>query len=160
MNRHITKRGVTLIEVVVGSSILLIFLTALIPAYILYLNFSSLNTSAIKAAFLAEEGVEVVKFLRDTDWDTYIASSSVDTEYYLSFDGSSWQINTTPIYIDDSFQRHIIFSEVYRDGVSDIAETGTLDVDARKVEVVVSWQAGNATSTKSIETYITNFFKE
>ena len=81
--------------------------------------------------------------------------------YYLYWTGTAWISTTTPQIIETVFTRSVVLSEVNRNGSDDIVTTGgSLDDWTRKVKVTVTWtsKANRATSTKSIETYITNLF--
>jgi type II secretory pathway pseudopilin PulG len=150
--------GLTLVEVIVSTSIILIFLLALFGAHNLYLKSALSNGEVIKATGLAEEGLEVVRYLRNSSWTTNIAPLSLNTDYYLVFDGN-WSVNTTNVYIDDLFERKIQFSQVFRDASGDMVTSGgTLDSSTLMVNSMVFWRNGTATSTKAIATYITDLY--
>ena len=149
--------GLTLVEVIIATSIILIFLLALFPINNLYLNTVSTNTNSVKATLLAEESLEAVRFLRDASWSDNIAPLSVGIGYSLELVSGSWAATTTNIYIDNTFERVVTFLEVYRDINADIVPSGgTLDPNTRLVTASISWKYGLATSTKSVSTYITN----
>lgn len=151
--------GLTLVEVLIAASIILVFLLAFSGVHNLYLKIALSNGEVIKATELAEESLEVVRFLRDSSWNTNIASLSLDTDYYLVFEGGEWQVTTTEALIDNLFERVVTLSAVYRDASADIASGGgTLDPGTLLVVSSVSWSRGGATTTKSISTYITNIF--
>ncbi|MDO8589762.1 MAG: prepilin-type N-terminal cleavage/methylation domain-containing protein [bacterium] len=155
------NRGLTLVEVLIATSIILIFLMALLGAHNLYLKTALANGEVVKGAYLAEEGAEVVRFLRDSSWDTNIASLSLDTDYYLVWSGGAWQVTTAETLIDSVFERTITLSAVYRDASADIVSSGgTLDPDTLMVVSSVSWPKNGITTTKSISTYITNIFDD
>lgn len=157
--RSLSNSGLTLVEVVVATSIILAFLLVLFGVNNLYLRTAFLNTGSIKATFLAEEGLEAVRFLRDASWTDNLASLTLSTNYSLSLESNSWQISSTNIFIDGTFERLITFSDVYRDSSGDIVSSGgTLDPNTKLVTANVSWQRGTATTTKSVSTYITNIF--
>ncbi|MEK7461806.1 MAG: hypothetical protein AAB586_01915 [Patescibacteria group bacterium] len=153
------KYGLTLVEVIMATSIILVFLLALFGTHNLYLKTAFSNGEVVKATALAEEGLEAVRFLRDSSWNTNIEPLFINTDYYLVFDGDGWQITTAHAFIDNRFERKIMFSSVYRDVSGGIvASGGTLDPDTRMVVSSVSWLQANATTTKSISTYIANIF--
>ncbi len=151
--------GLSLVEVIIATSIILIFATAAIGVHTMYTKVSSSNVDLVKAAYLAEEGIEAVKLLRATSWDSNITPLSLGTPYYLEFVGGVWRTTTTPGVIDSRFERKIILSAVSRNSSSDIVSSGgTTDQNARKITATVSWSDRGATTTKAIDAYITNFF--
>lgn len=150
--RSLTK-GFTLIEVVVGAAIILLFISALSAALSLYVSILPDRVDNVKAQYLVQEGIEVVKYLRNEGWDTNIAALSNNTDYYLQLDAGAWSLTTTE-QITDGFTRTIVFSDMYRDGNNDIATSGTLDLDGRLVTVTASWASG--TRSESLQTYITD----
>lgn len=159
-NRNLNP-GLTLVEVLIAASIILVFLLALFGVHNLYLKTAFSNGEVIKAAGLAEEGLEAMRFLRNSSWDTNIASLALDTDYNLVFDAGSWQAVTSNILIDNLFERKVRLSAVYRDASGEIVSSGgTLDPDTVLVVSTVSWPSGGATTTKTISTYLTNIFDD
>ena len=151
--------GLTLVEVLVATSIVLIFIVVLFGVYNTYLRIVSSNTQSVKATYLAEEGLEVIRFLRDSSWDDNILPLSSETDYKLIFESGTWQFSATSIYIDAIFDRSVIFHDVYRDTNGDIVSSGgNLDENTKLVTINVSWWRNAATSTKSLSTYIMNLF--
>lgn len=152
------SRGIELIEVAIGASIILIGVLALISTYNTYVSFSVANSKNIQAALLVNEGFEAVKFIRDSGWNSKIASLSLNTAYYLNWNGTTWTLTTTPQpFIDTIFWRTLTFSSVNRDANNDIASSGgTLDSNTKKVTVSVAFRTSSGTTTKTASTYITN----
>jgi hypothetical protein len=156
-NKKIYKKGLSIVEIVVAVAILLLIVSSLYTANIFYLKTILDNLNKVRASFIAEEGVEAVKLIRDQSW-TNISSLTPGNSYYLYWDGSMWQSTTTNTYVEGVFERKFVVSNVNRDANSDIVASGvSIDSGTKKVAVTVSWLAGTSTSTKSISTYITNF---
>lgn len=154
-----STKGVTLIEALIATSIIMAFLVAIMSVHNTYLSSSFSDLFEVKATYLAEEGIEAVKGLRDVSWTDNIASQTNDIPYYLAFSNGAWTLTSTPLLIDSKFSRSITFSAVNRNASSDIVTSGgTPDSNIKKVTVVVSWPLGGTTATRSIETYITNIF--
>ncbi|MBX4189126.1 prepilin-type N-terminal cleavage/methylation domain-containing protein [Candidatus Parcubacteria bacterium] len=151
------EQGISLVEVLVATSIILVALMALIGTFNLYVKIALGNAASAEAAYLAEEGVEAMKLIRDSSWSTNIAPLTVATDYFLTFQSSTWKATTTYALIDSRFERKIQLAAVNRDVSSNIAAVGTPDVNTRLVTVNVSWNDHGVTTTKSIATYITNF---
>jgi hypothetical protein len=148
--------GVSLIEVVIGSAIIVTGILALTEGYGQYVKYALANQKNIQAAYLVEEGLEVMTYIRDRGWATYIAPLSTGTAYYIAWNGSAWNVTTTPQYIDSIFLREIRVAEVVRDSGDRISSSGTADPNTKLLSVYVSYVQGTATTTKTISTYITN----
>ncbi|NQV88178.1 MAG: hypothetical protein HQ402_01295 [Parcubacteria group bacterium] len=155
---YYTKKGMGLVEVLVAVSIVTAFIVVLVSVHTLYLKTAFSNMNTVKSAFLLEEGVEAVKFMRDASWSANIASLVSGTTYYLDFTGTSWQSTNSNIYIDDVFERKFVIDDVYRDATTKdiVTSGGSLDAGTKKVTVYLSWWSGTSTTTKSIPTYITD----
>ena len=152
------NQGMILAEILVGSAIILMVIMATVEAYSTYLNYALSNQNNTVASYLLEEGIEVATYLRDIGWNANIGTLTSGTTYYVVFDGSTWLTTTTLQYIDNTFLRTLVVENVNRDINDDIASVGTLDPNIKKVTVTVSYWQGHATTTKSLETYITNIY--
>ena len=152
------KAGISLIEVVVGSAIVLVVVLALTQSYNTYIRYALGNQNNTRANFLLEEGIETLILMRDESWNTNILTLSNSTTYYLYFNGTKWVSTTTPQYIDTDFIRSFVLSAVNRDTNDDIATVGTLDSNLKKATVTFSYWQGHATTTKSLSTFITNLY--
>jgi len=156
-----TNYGLTLVEVLIATSIILVFLLALLGVHNFYLRTALSSGEVIKAGQLAEESLEVMRFLRDSNWDSNIAPLSLDTDYGLVFNAGTWQTSTTNLWIDNVFERKVTLSAVYRDSSGDIVSSGgTLDPGTVLLVSSVSWLKVGATTTKSVSTYLTNLYNE
>ncbi len=155
------KKGSGLVEILVAVFIFTIVLGSLITASNMYLSGAEDNLKSAKGAYIAQEGIEAVKIIRDADWNT-ISALSDNTNYYLYFDTSSstnniWKATSTASSVDSIFTRIFKVNAVYRDSNGRIVSSGgTLDSDTEEVTVSVSWKSKNSTTTKTISTYITN----
>lgn len=151
-------KGISLVELLVGAAILTMFIVALVVVFQNFLVQSFNSVEKVQASYLAEEGIEVFKALRDDGWEENIADLEEGTVYYLNFSDGAWQlVSSQPALIEGSFDRALIIEEVYRDGSDDISDSGTVDPNTKKVSVSVSWLQGNATTTNVVSTYVTNF---
>ena len=159
MRKKLRKnRGFGLIEIVIGSAIILSGILAIIVSYSTYVQFALSNEKNVEAVNLLEEGLEAMTFLRDKSWSSNVAPLSINTTYYLSFNGSYWVTTTTPQYVDGIFLRSISVDDVSRDSVDAIAASGTYDPNTKKITATVSFWQGHATTTQSISTYIANLY--
>lgn len=155
--RRLVQDGFSLLEIVIAASVLTVVMLGAIGTLTLAIKMSLSNTAKVQAVFLEEEGIEAVRILRDNGWTTNIASQV--SPFYLVFDGTTWQATTANVYVDGMFERRVTIESIYRDAQQKIVWSGgTLDSNAKKVTVAVSWLSGNATTTKSISTILTNIF--
>ncbi|MBI2573987.1 MAG: prepilin-type N-terminal cleavage/methylation domain-containing protein [Candidatus Wildermuthbacteria bacterium] len=163
------NKGISLIEVIVGSAIISIAMFGIFR----FLSFSVAN-SAISAQFaqanaLVQGGMEGVRAFRDgTAWtnndpnDLYdgIGILQIGASYKLQKSGDNppqWQLVPGTETVG-AFQRTIVFSNVNRDGGDSIAESGgSLDDDTKKATVQVAWSNRGQTYQAQISAYLTNW---
>ncbi len=153
------NKGSMLIEVIVATALISILMLALVSVAQKSLDLSERSLKQVQASFLLEEGVEAVKTVRDNSW-TNISSIATGSNRYLSFDTSTntWSLSSTPSTIDNVFTRTIVVDAVSRDSTDDIASSGTVDPNTKKVTVNVSWLSSFGTVNKSISFYIVDLF--
>lgn len=153
------KKGFLLLEVVIAVSIISVSFISLIAVVSTSFQLMDKSTKNIQVSFLLEEGIEVMRTLRDTSWQSNIATLNTGTDYYLDFTNGQWQSTSSNIYIDGIFERSFRLDDVYRDGNDDItSSSGTLDNSTKKITIAVRWATGSSTSTKNISTYIADIF--
>lgn len=158
MKVAIKKRGISIIEVVVACSVILVGTISTIAAYGVYTRYALDHDKNVQVAYLAEEALEAVSLLRDDSWTENIIPLSNNTEYYLRWNGSAWATTTAQTYVDSIFLRSVTFYPVYRDVNKHIDDAGALDSDTRKVTVNISYIEAGATTTTSVSTYLTNIY--
>lgn len=160
MKRHRLKdRGFGMIEVVIGFTVLSVSLFSIAGFFQTALRASRATESAVQSDYLLEEGVEVLKSLRDSNYTNNFKNLSTTTTYYLAWNGTSWVSTTTKTIIDSKFERKYTLADGKRDANSDIVSSGTADVDLKLATVsVIWWSPVIGTTTRSIQAYITNLF--
>jgi len=149
--------GFSLIEVVVGVSIIATVLISLVSTYGLFLNAALENTKKIQSAYLLEEGLEAIRSIRDESWSVNITPLETNVNYGLIFSDSKWS-TSTPSFVDNVFWREFSVEEVERDLSDDITSSGIPDPNTKFFTVSVSWLDDGATTTKSISTYLSKIF--
>lgn len=87
--------GFSLVELLIGISVFLVVVSAFFGAAALSTRAVSRAGDRIQAAFLVEEGVEGVRFLRDVSWKNYIENQSIGYDQCLRFNDSSKLFTTT-----------------------------------------------------------------
>ncbi|MBI2610233.1 hypothetical protein HYW53_03650 [Candidatus Giovannonibacteria bacterium] len=154
--------GFGLIEVVIAASILSATVFSLLAVFIISNRLSMEASDRIRANFLAEEGIEAMRFLRDKSWGANFESLTPGTDYYLSFDAgtSVWSIVTAdPGLIDGLFRRKVNVQSVSRDSNADIVTSGgTVDPETKKITVSIYWQERYTTPSVGVSTYLSNIF--
>lgn len=152
--------GFSLVEVVIGVSLIMLSLVGLTGAYSFYLKVGLKNTDTLQASFILQEGVEAVTLMRDNAWSNLSALTS-GSWYYLAWNGSTWVSTTTAQVIDSTFTRTFKLDDAYRlDSGKDIVATTTagaktVDTNTKKLTVRVI-----ATGVdKQLVTYLTNLFE-
>jgi Tfp pilus assembly protein PilV len=161
------KKGMGLVEVLVGITIISVGILSLVGVYFYYLQIMLHNTPNIQATYLLEESLESVRLLRDQSYSNNISTLSVSpaTKYYFVFNTqtSKWTTTATPQpLIDGMFERIITASSTYRNASYDIVPQGTvgatLDASTTLITAKVSWLEGDATTSQSLSAYFTNIF--
>lgn len=152
------KRGFGLVEMLVGASALSIAILSISYFFQTALRASEATVTAIQADYLLEEGVEVAKIFRDLSYKNNFLKMSTTTPSYFLWDGTKWATSTANVYIGGIFERGMTVSDTTRDFNNDIAPTGTYDPNTKLITVFVNWNSPLGTSSRSIQTYITNIY--
>jgi hypothetical protein len=154
------QKGISIIEVVIASAIISLSMIAISNVYGNFLQLSLENTEKVQAVFLLDEGVESLNIMRNYSWKS-IASSTPSTNYYLEWKDNKWQSTTTPNIIDNKFIRKFTVENVYRDPstLNIVYSGGVLNNDTKMINMDVSWNYKNSTSTKQISFYVFNLYE-
>ena len=149
------SRGMGLIEILIVVAILGIGFSAIISFLIFSRGVSHQTIRNTEATSLAEEGVEAVRRMRDQSWSNVSAAGT----YYPVISGGSWTLDgSDPGPINNLYTRTVRFDNVYRNDANDnIAASGTLDSNSKKLTIRVFWQEGSRNKEVVLTTYITNF---
>jgi len=153
---YLFKKGFGLLEAVIAIAVVSASLFSLAAVSQLSFRASSESARDIKAGFLAEEGFEALKTIRDSGWAN-IGALNQGQDYYLVFSGGSWQATSAPQLVDGIFARKFVLSPVYRDASDNISPSGALDSDSLRVTLDLSWGQGK---NKEFITYIVNLFQD
>ena len=105
------------------------------------------------AILYAQEGLEAARQMRDRDY--FLLSNG---DHGLQLSGDVWSFIPAPEDIDGYYSRTVSIEDVYRDVEGDIAVTGTLDPDVKKIVSAVSWMnRGIVPKSVELETYLSNW---
>ena len=150
----ISSCGFGLIELVIVTAIISALLASFLQIGILSVKLLRTQKQDLEATFLAQQGIEAIRSLRDESWTTNIALLINGTSYYPSVENSKWKLSTIlPPLVNGLYTRQIIFDQVFRDALDRIAVSGTADPNTRKVTAQVAWNGRQI----DLVTYLTNF---
>jgi len=152
------KKGVSVIEILIVVTIIVIALTALLGVVTFSLRISTLMKETTRANNLAQETIEAVRNFRDgTIWNTGgLGTLTPGVAYYPKKSTDippKWQLIQGEEQID-GFLRKVVFLNVQRDANDNIVESGgTNDPNTKKAAITVSWKEKKV----EIVTYLTNW---
>ncbi len=133
---------------VIGIGIISVSLVAIGLSINTYVAARSALLNNLKATYLAEEGYEIIRAVRDTNWNTIDALTANGT-YYLDVSGAAPAITTSPEIIDTNFRRSFVLRAVYRNGSDDIVSSTTvgavIDDGSRQFDIFVAGPNGTTT---------------
>lgn len=153
---HKTKqRGITSIEVAFGVVILGVVLVFAMYAISNFVNTTRDTTEKTQALYLAEEGLECVRFMRDESW-TSLSSLPLNTTKYLTLQSGTVVATSTPEILN-GFTRSFTIQNVYRDSsTNDIVASTTsgsvADTSSKYITMTVTW--GSPMKTISLTTIL------
>ncbi|MEX0672828.1 MAG: hypothetical protein WDZ82_02570 [Candidatus Paceibacterota bacterium] len=154
-------RGISFIEVIIASAIIVLIITGVISAYSLWISEHQVSAERVKNAILLEEGLEAVRSIRDKDWSA-LADLSITDTHYLTFSTttSEWQTTTEPEWIDGVYKRWFEVDDVSRDNDDRITESGgSNDPGTKQITVYAAWNDRTGTTTTMVSAYFTNLFE-
>jgi len=140
------EKGIVAVEAIVGVTIAALVLLFVSHSIVRFVNTGRDSTEKTQALYLAEEGLEMVRFIRDKKW-SYISDLTDGTTYYLDINATTIATSTTKEVIGE-FARSFEISPVERDSNDDIVSSGTPDGDSKYVTVRIEW--GTPTTTVSL----------
>jgi prepilin-type N-terminal cleavage/methylation domain-containing protein len=146
------QSGVTLVEVMIALGVIAVMIVAVGFSVMTYVDARSELISDMKGLYLAEEGYEMLRMVRDEDW-TIIDSLTVGDTYSFAVTTTTISVVSGVEVIDTDFQRSFVVSDVRRNVNDDIEiAAGFVDGGARFVTVSVFGPTG----TTSLSAVLTN----
>lgn len=140
--KYIYRKGVTVVEIMIGVSLFTMIVISITYTMNVYFMNAGLVQEKTKALYLAEEGQEMLRYLRDEDWAAFSALPT-DTLQYL--DVATTTLGITPVaeVIEEEYTRSFILRNAYRDTNNDLVAStspgATVDTDSQLVYVEVAW---------------------
>lgn len=131
--------GFSLVEVLLSGTILALILTAFVSAMIYGQESTMLAGNRNRAVFLAEEGLEAVRNIRDNAY-----ANLVDGTYGLAVAGNIWTFSGSNDLTENFYTRQIAIS--------------TIDANRKQITSTVTWQQNpQRTGSVSVTSYLTNW---
>ena len=155
MKEKFSKKGFLLIELLVAIGIVTTALTALVQLEGSLLKVKRVGIDKIAATYLAEEGLEVVRYVRDNaqDWTTFVNKCPSSCRRKVS--SGDWDLDSTSGSESlGKFTRTIQLQAVKRTSGVIVTSGGTDDPNSKKIVVTVSW--GIPTKSVVLESYVMN----
>lgn len=161
MHQRLCNRGFSLVEIIVSVAIVVTVITAVAGAWQLYFRALHATTYQAQASLITEEASEAINFLRDQSWSTNIESLSLESRYFLTWNGSSYGLVPTRTEFRNGYVAEIGFSSVLRDSNGNIVNgggTGTVDSRTLIAQITISPLGDPSKSLMSSEMLIHDYF--
>ena len=147
--------GIIAVEAVIGVSLAGLILVYSVYAINTYVNSGRDIAEKTQALYLAEDGLELIRYVRDNAW-TKISSIPLNQTRYLETTNTGVSISVTPEILD-GYTRSFTLDNVYREpGTYDIVASTTAgsvaDTDSKYVTMTVRW--GTPVKSVSLTTII------
>lgn len=134
------QKGFSLLEVILAGAIFVLIISALAGVLIYGQESTILAGKRTRAVFLAEEGLEAIRNIRDNNF-----SSLVNGNYGIAISGGQWSFSGTQDTTD-------VFTR--------IETISTIDADRKLITSNITWQQNlQRTGNVILETYLTNWQK-
>lgn len=144
-SRALSKRGIGLIEVVVGVALFTTIFVALFGVLQLGTRLAANNKARTGAVALA---IERMEYIRSLEYDE-VGTIGGDPVGFLAT-SEDVSINNVPY----TRETYIVYIDDPKDGVG-ASDTNAITDDYKRVKVSVSWENKNGTRTSTIVTDIT-----
>jgi hypothetical protein len=155
-NIHATA-GFTLIEIIVGITILIGWFVFIFPQMLHLFGTSAISESKIRARSYAQDSIEATKNIRDRNW-AEVSSASSGVAYQTISRNGEWEFDAGAT-TTGGFTRALYLDPVFRDESNNIVTSSvTSDPFMQQVRSEVSWTDNTgSTQTEVLSNYITNW---
>ena len=166
------NKGFTLIETIIAITLITVVITAVAGLILSTLLASQRNIHSVQAMYLAQESLEAVRYMRDSNWlqnyswdggeklwganiseasGLYLDEVACDPPNNTCFRFSSTE-EDGQVSMEDGFifTRMITIAEVTDEG-------GTAEEEAAQVTATVTWQERGLERSLELSTYLTNW---
>jgi type II secretory pathway pseudopilin PulG len=147
MKKISSSNGITLVEVFVSVTIVSFMLIVIGFSIQSYVSARKTLLANTKALYLAEEGQEILRAIRDDDWND-LETLTQNTPQYISLTSTTYGITNVVETIDTNYIRSFVVKPVYRNVQDDIVPAttvgATIDGGSLEIEVRVVGPGGTA----------------
>lgn len=155
MRTRCYNRGLSVVEVMLGLALFAVILLFIFETLTVFFQNHSRVLERTQAVYLAEEGQESLRYLRDEDWNT-LDGLTTGTTYYLAVSTTTIDATTTAEIIDGKFTRSFVLWPAHRDGDDDLVASTTAGASPDGggfISVVnITWGSGEQVQLKSLLT--------
>jgi prepilin-type N-terminal cleavage/methylation domain-containing protein len=165
--RKNNKAAFSLIEMMTVIFIVAVGLVGTTQLIAQSLDAQMINRGGIVAYQLAQEGIEIVRQKRDSnwlagaDWREGLTSGSYCTDYKYPLTLRSVSgINECPLHLDANnwYYAPLIFSESSFSGFRRVIEISDHDTNSISVKAIVTWNNRSKVLSYEAETYLYNWY--
>jgi type II secretory pathway pseudopilin PulG len=148
------RRGFSIIEAIIAVAVFAVMATGLMFLVLDPLLSSRHAPERTRAVFLAQEGLEATRAIRNGGW-----LELTDGLHGISDAGGTWTWSGGSDVSSDGYTRVVEVAPVERDGSGDIvASGGTVDPRTKLVTATVTWNPGlGGPQSVTYSTYVTNW---
>lgn len=156
---RISQKGAGLVELLIAIAIIATSFFSIAQISIMAMTAVQDRTDKVKALEFAQEGIEVMRTMRDGGFTDNIGTLTFGSTYYAIISGGEWTLSASnPGVLLNKFTRTVVVNNVSRDINDNIVTAGgTDDPKTKKVTVTVSW--GNPAKTVQLIAYIADILK-
>jgi len=129
-------KGFTLVEIIIALAVAALMFPALVKLFSFAINASSQGDKYSQAYAIAQEGMEEIYSIKNSDFSALAESTSTIGEF------------TRKVSVDDVVRNTV-------DGT--LGEGTTIDDGTKKVTVEVSWQETGGMEEVSLSSYVTKY---
>lgn len=155
MQRTQHNRGLSIVEVMLGLALFAVIFVLIFEALTVFFANHTRVMEQQQAVYLAEEGQEALRYLRDEDWNTLDGLTPGDV-YYVAISTSTIESTTTPQVYDGKFTRSFVVWPAYRNSEDDLVASTTsgasLDDNGFMSIMTVTWGSGEQVQLTSLLT--------
>lgn len=152
-----SRRGISIVEIVVAAAIISISVVGIVGAIQVYLKIVYQNTRQTQAVLLLDETAEAIQSIRDQDYSS-IADLNTNTTYTVFWNGSAYQIGTSPITLQYNMTRTFTLEDIKRNSQDVIVQSGTIDPNTKKAVITIKWPYKDSQQTLTSEVLIHNLY--
>lgn len=166
-SKHFLEKGQTIIEVIVALTTSVVIVAAITIAVITSLRNAEYSSSQNTATRYAQEGIEFLRFLRDSNYPRFKELASANVTYYCLAKGATelsipppgeplkQQCTSSSVIIDNVYSRKIEFSSSdYCNplqpptAIPPATPIPTIANTSKRVTVTVSWTDGKCSDSE------------